>query len=401
MSTKLDSKAVHEIRKALPGTGDTVKVGYRCVLPSEPMVIRELQADGTFSRIDIAEGGLGSMMIVVGHRESDFNMALYLKAETVHECLTPFFGGENEMVPTKIAFWGDRISCPRNSRADADFLLIKENGDSNRIFKRVGVTCSDIYIDSLFNLYIATQFELAKYSYSEPDSIITSYLVDDGSIPFDKIKFITGKDRELFVVQNETDVFMIAYFSGYQWTDLTAQFLSDMGLTSEDFTAAVCTCITMDDSGNLLIAMTGSDFSNKLFVYDGITFSNKMVATGVTVINKMVKIGNLMYTITNENILKVWKYDTLEVLFSDLDHLLGIVTDGEEVIVWTVNQINKCVAGGYDFSKDDVVINDLDGITSYAITIVDIAAVPGKRVYLLDGDHPIVKGDFEEQWVSG
>ena len=64
--TSLDLKAVHEIVDALPGAGEKVQIGYRCIVKSVPMNIRELQADGTFSYIPISDGGLGTSLALIG-----------------------------------------------------------------------------------------------------------------------------------------------------------------------------------------------------------------------------------------------------------------------------------------------------------------------------------------------
>ena len=390
MDARFLKNPVHEIVDELNGVGKLT--GYRCILSADGCIY-ELQADGTF--ISDSDIGLGASCPVIGIGGAGRDIARFLKAETISECLTPFFGDGNDKDVIKAAIWGDKIVVIRGTgEGSSDVILIKANGDSFKT-ESMAFDFNNIVVDSLLNIWVSHDGGLFKMSAGDTDSIRANFSVATGSIPFDKIKHIVVNGNELFIVQNETNDFKIAKYNGYQFEDLTAQFKSDTGVSV--LTGASCTDMCMDDEGNLLIAMVIG--ANKLFVYDGVTFAIKTVAAGITSIKKIVKVGDVVYSIINDDTLKVWNYDTLEVLLSVYTALLGLLTDGVEVIAFKDNHIYKALSGGFAFAEDTVGAAALTVIDA-GFGLLSMAAVASERVYLLDGDHPVVKGVYAERWVT-
>ncbi|MEI6853522.1 MAG: hypothetical protein WCL06_11790 [Bacteroidota bacterium] len=392
MITNLDSRVVHEIVDVLP---TSQVAGYKCLYSGDPGVIYTLMSDGTWSKVSV---GVGTLIPIIGIEGYGESISIYKKAETISECKTAFFGDGNDMDVMFAIIWNDRLVVFRGDGDNYDMVVILPGGES---LKTAAVVANPVaaVVDESLNLYVATDKGVLKLRYSDPTNIVTSYKPAEGSLPFDKITHMACFGNKLFITQNETNDFKFGIFDGLQWSDLTSKFYSDTKIDNKSLIDAVVYDMITDDDGTVLISISGFDASSKLIAYNGETFFIKSVATGITYMKKILKVGDVIYSIKDDNSLKVWNYKTLEVIFSGYTAILGFAREGNDIMIYKANHIYKTKAGNITIEEDTDVLAKLAAIITLDVTLKHIAASAGKRIYLNEnGTHFIIKGEFLLQW---
>ena len=370
--------------------------GYRVILTGSEPAVMEKQTDGSW--LPDTDFGIGTTAAIVGVNGDKAETARYIKAETVLEAKTPFFGSGNNMEVLFGVIWNDRLVVIRTYNGDYDMIIIFENGETIKSdpFKEVP---TGAVVDSLFNLWIATDHGLTKFRYSDPETPITYYKPSDGSMPFDKIKYIAAYGKEIWVVQNETSDFKIAHYNGFTWEDLTAQFMDDLSFGTEEKTGMVARDIFVDGDGLVIIALSGTNFSSKLFTYNGTVFAAKSIPGTPTYIDDIIKIGDFAYMLDNTAYPKVFKWSTATLLSTYSVVCNGLCTNGSEVIAYSDTEFARVDAGSSVFVKDTATFAQIMSITENGMVLQHMAITLTKRLYLnSDSSYFILRGDLVDQW---
>jgi hypothetical protein len=386
---------VHEVLDTEP-TGKAA--GYRYINSADGNLY-EKQDNGSWL-VD-EDFGLGTKVSVTGVLGNLTQQAQYVNDETVTEALTPFFGEGNTMAVLFSIIWNDKFVIFRSDDTDYDMIIIDNNGEWRKT-DLIRAVPSGAHVDSRLNLWVATNLGLTKYTYGEPDSVVTHMTPAQGSVPFANIKLIGGYGTELYIVQNETDDLKMAKYNGYQWEDLSDQIADDLSLGTEALIGIVARDLYVDSEGIVLLAINGANFSGKLAVYQSSVFTFKTVPGTPTYVAAIVKIGDRVFSVDQTSSPKIWVWSTNAVLSTFSDPVNGLCTNQSEVWGYSEALIVKAASTASVFLKDTVLWADLLSVSESGLVLEHVSISATKRCYLSSDDaHQILRGDMVSQWKVG
>jgi len=194
---------------------------------------------------------------------------------------------------------------------------------------------------------------LHKFMFDISDMAHTLFLAASGSLPFDTIAAIACYNEKLWIMSTDNNDIEVAHYNGYVWTDLTAQFFSNTGITIVEETFKVILYkMFCDQSGNLLFTLNqNSATPGNLFVYTATTeaFTIKAIPGDFTKMHDFVKIADTIYAIdhaTEKSAGKqiIFSFSLGTVHYKATNALVNnIVTDGKNVIAYSPTNLLNCV----------------------------------------------------------
>jgi len=400
MSDSAYSKTpVHEIVAVLP-VGRTA--GYRCILTTDPGKIYTYGADGTWSTD--TNVGLGAPVSVIGLLGGNNQVATYLNANEYSDKVTPHFGSGFTNNIASACYWGDILAVIRKNGAKnvSDCLFIEASGDSY-LAALANDDAVKAVTDSRGNLWIATATGgLLKFEDGQKSGAPTSYVTTNFNIPFDTITDIIADGITLWIIYASGTDLKLAYYDGYSWTDMTAQFETDLAASSID--ADACTAINYydmyADEDYVLFSMTDASFTGNLFYYDKVakTFYVKTLPSALSGLycKKIIKVDNTVYCLANNTAtttvgaLHVWTWDDVAEVHTDPTGLnfTDIVSDGTTLMLWTATTIQTLSFPAYiPVTATAMVAAVTAALTNSAsLALIDIAMKSDGKICFINLD---------------
>lgn len=404
MSDSTYSKTpVHEVVAVLP-TGKAA--GYRCILTTDPSKIYTYGADGTWSTD--SDLGYGLAVSVVGLLGGTNQVATYLNANVYSDKVTPHFGAGFTNNIVSACYWGDILAVLRMNAAKnvSDALFIEASGDSYLTALTTSGGSDEVIkavTDSRGNLWVATKSSgLLKFEDGQKSGYPTAYVTTNFNIPFDTITDIIADGITLWIIYASGTDLKLAYYDGYSWTDMTAQFETDLTACSID--ADACTAIKYfdmaADEDYVMFTMVDASFTGNLFYYDKAakTFYVKTLPsafTGGNVCKKIIKSGDNVYTLVNNDSstkvgkLWVWSWDDLTALYTEATvTCTDFVTDGTKIMLWNATTIQSIALPGYTPVTETAMIAAVTAelTDSAVLALIDIAMKSDGKICFLNLD---------------